>query len=83
MSLTALDDRSCAQSVISGPAALEANDRDVVGLRSADGVLADGRQDGLAGRRDSLRVPRPGPRFKRSTPNGWRSRSIDSVTPSV
>ena len=36
-------------------APLEANDGDVVGLRSADGVLADGRQDGLTGRGGSLR----------------------------
>jgi hypothetical protein len=35
------------------PIALEADDCDIVGLRSGDGVLADGRQDGLAGRRDS------------------------------
>ena len=36
-------------------APLEADDRDVVGLRPADGVLADGGQDGLAGRGGSLR----------------------------
>jgi hypothetical protein len=35
------------------PIALEADDCDVVGLRSGDGVFADGRQDGLAGRRDA------------------------------